>query len=351
MGIKKNQSINASYNTLLNEVKAVLSSGLIRVQKALEYQRVKTYWTIGQKIYQRVNASKGALNLNRDLYQRISDDIRRDLGLELTLDTLRRTIQFYKTYPQFPDKTPLTFTHYLSLMRVADTRVRARLEAEAVRETMSSPELKARVFEMKTRVGTPVSIAATLPGQRGEPYIYNVHLFEDLAGLKNMCVDCGFKIHVPLKGAIIRHAPSFTIGNARYVRVLKEGRDYDVRLAGRKRAMIHTYAARVLRVVDGDTLDALIDVGFGIRVRERLRLKAINAPEINTRAGQKARAFLSEYLSRCPIIIVRTEKAGMYGRWLADLFAQPGEHDPHLIAQEGEYLNQTMLNKDLVVKY
>lgn len=343
---------NTSYDGLLRAVKAALSAGLIDARKALEYQRVKTYWTIGTEIRQRVDASRGALTYQDQLYQRISADVERLLGVDLSKDAICRSIQFSKAYSVFPDKTPLTFTHYLALMRVRDIKKRLRLEKQAINEGLSVVELKERVLKINSLpVGITHKSTKALKVERGEPYVYIVRPFEDLTGKANMCVDCGFKIHVPIKGSIIKHAPSFSTTKSRHVRVIKTGNDYDVRLAVRKRGLIYTYSARVLRVVDGDTLDALIDVGFGIRVEERFRLKAIDAPEIKTKAGQKAKAFLTEYLSKCPIIAVRTSKAGMYGRWLGDIFAMPGQNDPRTIAAEGEYLNQVLINQGFAVNY
>lgn len=44
---------------------------------------------------------------------------------------------------------------------------------------------------------------------------------------------------------------------------------------------IFRYIGTITKVVDGDTVDAVIDLGFTISVRERFRLLGINAPEIH----------------------------------------------------------------------
>jgi micrococcal nuclease len=46
---------------------------------------------------------------------------------------------------------------------------------------------------------------------------------------------------------------------------------------------MYEYNAKVLRVVDGDTVDVLIDVGFSTFKKERVRLHGINTPECRTR--------------------------------------------------------------------
>ena len=341
-----------NYTSLIRQVKQVLKYGLVAAQKAVEYQRVKTYWTIGRTITDAVEASNGALAINEELYVRISKDVRTSLKLNLSRNTIQRAIQFSHEYPTFPENTPLSFTHYLALMRVDDPKERARLEKEARQKDLTTPALKRKVNAINLDVLDLIKTeAGDLTVEHGEPYVYVTRTFKDLSGEADMAVDCGFKIHVPLKGSIITTDARFNRTKSRYVSVRKTNDKYHVTLATRKRHCVHTYVARVTRVVDGDTLDAMIDVGFGIRVEERFRLKGIDAPEIHTALGQKAKRFLTRYLKKAPIVIVRTLKEGMYGRWLGDLFALPGTTDPHTIAKEGEYINALMMREGLVEGY
>ena len=50
---------------------------------------------------------------------------------------------------------------------------------------------------------------------------------------------------------------------------------------------MYNYNAKCTRVVDGDTIDAMIDLGFGVKVKKRIRLAGINAPESRTRDKQE----------------------------------------------------------------
>ena len=55
---------------------------------------------------------------------------------------------------------------------------------------------------------------------------------------------------------------------------------------------MYEYRAKVLRWVDGDTVDVEIDLGLKIRVEQRIRLAGINTPETNSRdQGQKTRGI------------------------------------------------------------
>ena len=50
------------------------------------------------------------------------------------------------------------------------------------------------------------------------------------------------------------------------------------------------YPGRCVRIVDGDTLDIDVDLGFAITLRQRVRLVGSNAPEARTAAGKRATA-------------------------------------------------------------
>lgn len=79
------------------------------------------------------------------------------------------------------------------------------------------------------------------------------------------------------------------------------------------------YEALVSRVVDGDTVDLSVDVGFRIDLRIRTRLKGINAPEVSTPEGKAARKALQERLPPLSFVMVETfrDPGDKYGRWLA----------------------------------
>lgn len=88
----------------------------------------------------------------------------------------------------------------------------------------------------------------------------------------------------------------------------------------------YCYSATVRRVVDGDTVDILLDLGCGVWRRERVRLRGINAPEIrgvaDTAPGIAARAHLSSILTMGAEVSVRTyrDREDKYGRLLAEVW-------------------------------
>ena len=89
-----------------------------------------------------------------------------------------------------------------------------------------------------------------------------------------------------------------------------------------------SYQAKLIEVIDGDTVDLLVDLGFGIHVKERFRLYGIDAPEMPTEEGKIAKAYLESILGTAIELYVATrkmtrrpqEKTDKYGRYLAVLY-------------------------------
>jgi micrococcal nuclease len=84
---------------------------------------------------------------------------------------------------------------------------------------------------------------------------------------------------------------------------------------------MYEYSCSIIKVVDGDTVDAQVDLGFDISIKLRFRLAWINAPEMNTEEGKAAKLRLMELLPVATICNVRTlkDKREKYGRYLADI--------------------------------
>jgi endonuclease YncB( thermonuclease family) len=93
-----------------------------------------------------------------------------------------------------------------------------------------------------------------------------------------------------------------------------------------------------------------IDVGFAIWVRQKLRLRGIDAPELSRRSGQRARAFVEERLALAPCIALCTSRADKYDRYLADVFYLEGEGDAGRVVEQGIYLNQQLLDQGLAAR-
>ena len=83
---------------------------------------------------------------------------------------------------------------------------------------------------------------------------------------------------------------------------------------------------KINRIIDGDTVDLDIDLGFSITISHRVRLKGIDAAETRTKdleeksEGIKVRLWLEKELSREGEWIIETHKEDKYGRILGTLY-------------------------------
>jgi len=105
----------------------------------------------------------------------------------------------------------------------------------------------------------------------------------------------------------------------------------------------YVYHAKLVSVTDGDTLELDIDVGFDITVRGTVRLEKINAPEMKTAAGKRAKDFISRKLKGTHLVIETKKTPGKYGRILAKVFYHRTRKDYREILQYGSLINDDMI--------
>ena len=116
---------------------------------------------------------------------------------------------------------------------------------------------------------------------------------------------------------------------------------------------MYEYKCKILRVVDGDTVDVDIDLGFGVWLKnERVRMMGIDTPESRTRDkvekkyGLLSKKFLQEQLKNAKKVSIKTYKGdetGKFGRILGDVFID-GKSVNSLMCQKGhavEYYGQS----------
>ena len=109
---------------------------------------------------------------------------------------------------------------------------------------------------------------------------------------------------------------------------------------------MYEYNCKVKRVVDGDTVDVVIDLGFDIHYVSRVRLYGIDTPESRTRnKDEKVRGLMSKQclideLAKGQVVIrTRRDKKGKFGRVLGEMYV--GDKN----------INLMMVDDSLAVKY
>jgi len=121
---------------------------------------------------------------------------------------------------------------------------------------------------------------------------------------------------------------------------------------------MYVYKAKLDRIIDGDTVDAVIDLGFDITIHKRIRLAGIDTPESRTRdleekeRGLASKARLEEMLEGGEFILESNE-VGKYGRVLGTLFIEK-ETDDNLTAEPQIMkvnINETLVREGYAVEY
>jgi len=94
----------------------------------------------------------------------------------------------------------------------------------------------------------------------------------------------------------------------------------------------YIYRAKIDRVVDGDTVDAFIDLGFDTHVKKRIRLHGLDTWECRTRdleekkkglaAKARTKEFLYDISDKPQVCRIKSHGVGKYGRVLGELFVR-----------------------------
>ena len=296
-----------SYPRLLTQIKNTIESG----REEIEQVKARVYWRVGERISKHLLIHNGRAGYGKSLYKKLSKD------LKIGERTLYRTVQFYDTYPILSARTKLDWGHYRSLITVDDPALRARLLKKAERSNLSTRQLAS---EIKQTQPTPKTQSAPLTPQKGPLNVYqsvNSPLVPVAQG--SVLLDCGFNVWK----AVSR-------------KEFKAGQ-----IVRTRAKMSFTYRAYVEEIIDGDTFWVEIDLGFDSYTRQKLRLRGIDCPELNTAAGKRAKAFVAKAFEGLEYIVIRSSKSDKYDRYLADVF----------YGKDETFINQQLIDEGLAVEY
>ena len=110
----------------------------------------------------------------------------------------------------------------------------------------------------------------------------------------------------------------------------------------------HIYSAKVVRVVDGDTADAMIDLGFDTWVKKRIRFYGVDTWEPRTRdleekkKGLEAKAYVKDLLENSDEgkFLLKSHGVGKYGRVLGELFVKGHETSVNELLKENGHASE-----------
>lgn len=102
---------------------------------------------------------------------------------------------------------------------------------------------------------------------------------------------------------------------------------------------LHHYKAELIRIIDGDTVDVMLDLGFHVWIKKRIRLYGIDAPETRTKdleekeEGKLCLSRLEELISQPTEFTVSSHGTDKYGRCLGTIFVEDENINALLISE------------------
>jgi micrococcal nuclease len=115
------------------------------------------------------------------------------------------------------------------------------------------------------------------------------------------------------------------------------------------------YEAKILHVVDGDTIKMMIDLGFYTWTEQIIRLARIDAPDVLNWGAKgindPARDYIMSNLPVGSVCVVRISRREKYGRFLGEVIFKVGEIDRHAILRDPRVLNDELVRSGLAKPY
>lgn len=332
-----NLTTNREYSRLREKVKNTLLLGRQQIEEA----KVRTYWETGRLVdryvEQHTPSGKERAVYNKQIVERLS----RDLGIDET--TLYRSVLFAQQFKKVA-RGPLSWSHYRILIAVDQPEKRKEFADLAVRQNLSAERLSQEVKRYRALSGGRKEARAgeLLLPKKGQPYTYRLVNYEKIhTGRPDLRVDLGFACY---KEASMKGAAQFKAGDI----VTSQWIADDAYKLGAvssssppAEALLFTYYAYIEKVVDGDTLRVQVDLGFGQWTRQYLRLRGIDAPELVTAEGKRAKRFVEFELSAAPYVIITSTRSDKYDRYLADVFYKSASGSGE------QFLNNRLLEESL----
>lgn len=262
------------------------------------------------------------------LIPKLSKVLTNKFGLGFSENGLRKMRQFYLLNPIQPTSVELDWSDHVELLPIKDERMRKRLQARILKEDLNSRQIRRIVREIchdpqvKGKALSPLKRPADLKLHTFSKSPLHVKLQDG-----DVLIDCGFFVSWPVKKAQLA----------------------ELDLTDQPS---HTYAATIDRVIDGDTLLVLIGVGFGIIVRDKLRLRGIDTPELATPQGERAKKFVEKLLPAGSTIVIKSHKCktDLHGRFVVDVFYRQNVAEADEILKDAVYLNQQLLDQGYAVR-
>ncbi len=298
-----------TYDQLIHAIRQTRAASQTRIEQAVEEEKVREAWEIGKLIDEHILLHKE----RADYGEQVIIKLAKDLGTSET--ELKYMLQFARSYAIRPPADELSWSHYRELLSLNNAKEREDVTRQAVREGWSRDQVREEIKRRQRPSRAPAELEEIFPGPLNT---YQIIRLKD-----RLKIDLGFGLYLDLPG---KDSKKFKEGDI--VTLEKE------KLKKAETQQLFTYSATVTQVVDGDTFHALIDLGFGITLAQRVRFRRIDAPEIETSDGKAAKASLEKILSRDNgRIVMKSIDIDQHGRPIADVWVNGQPVDQELLDQ------------------
>ncbi len=277
------------YQTLRDDLAALLRQGTQDAMNTLNEIRLKTYWTMGQ----RMNTEKGLLDPSQSA--RFFNQLETDLNLDKSL--LYRILQLYQTWPdgipKVENRPTLSWGHFAELLSIKDAVERNFYLETAGEEEWARDTLRKAIAK---------DVFTTSQNETAET-----------------------------KPMLLRDTnPLYT-----YKAVIERVIDGDTLLAHVDLGF-HVWTSQRLRLRGINTEE----------LNDNVIASSEGAKQSPDRAEQ-AKQFVEEKLSHLEFVVIKTYRTDKYGRYVADIFYHPTLQKKEEIAEKGFFLNQQLLDAGL----
>ena len=315
---EKNLRPPASYPELREKIRRTITGG----------QR-RTFWEVGRWIdlyLKNEKQSAGRAPYGEKVVAKLARDL--DYSPSLFYDALR----FARQNPILHPGVKLTTKHLRILLRVTDGKQKHVLASQAQKYGWGTRRLEKQVQKKTFRL---------------EPRKGKLHHYRIVERNGKNFLDLGFRDWraLPPETKTLGLRPGDRVEGDSFKNLRKKSG------AGEPDLGLYTYRAEVMSLPDADTHWLFIDKGFGSFREDKIRLRGIDAAEMTTRAGRRAKQFVGRILGfsekagaqPVEVLITTTKVPDKWDRYLVDLYF---EKDGREI-----YLNRLLLDEGLAVPY
>ena len=312
-------------------------------QREIEQAKVRTYWETGWIISEHLQLNESRPGYGTETMAKLARD------LDVSDTVLYRCVRFAESFPILAARPKLTWGHYRLLIPVEDVAQRKALERDAVENAWTTYQLEDHIRPLRLTTAAPAgngdaspgSVAKLLVPQRGTPGVYRVATINGTT-----VVDLGFACYLDLTAD---QAETFKDGDLVSVDAspstkLRAGGEKIIPADGATKSDLFTYRVEIIKVVDGDTLWVKIYLRPRQWLKQKLRLRGLDCPEMSTPEGKAAKRFVDALVAKTTAVTVNTTKPDKYDRYLADVFMRVTSDVGRVTSDDGEiFLNNALL--------